>query len=333
MLDRLSDAAQGAASSVIGAAQAQLASLLASWTNAQRLYTLEGEGPISELLVERFTAVDAISEPFQLSLSTLSLNAHVPLQSLLGQRATLHTTLSDGSRSARSGLVFHAAQGPADGGFVRYQLTLQPWVTLLRHSSHSRVWQDKSVTQILDDVLGADSYSRHAAWQWGETAEDSSTEDLSAFLAQGPNGGVRSYCVQYRETDFAFMQRLLAQEGLGWRVEESDQAPSGHRIVFFADSTRWPQNPTSKAQLGGAGIRFHRAAAVEQQDAIQSFGGLRQLTPAATAVLQWDYQGKRAVAGTVPTAYDFGSPSIQNMAPWLEHYALLGAQADTGECT
>jgi type VI secretion system secreted protein VgrG len=333
MIDRLSDAAQGAAGSVIGAAQAQLASLLAHWTSAQRLYTLEGEGPISELMVERFSAVDAISEPFQLSLSTLSLNAQVSIQSLLGQRVTLHSTLSDGSRSQRSGLVFHAAQGPADGGLVRYQLSVQPWVAMLRHGSHSRVWQDKSITQILDDVLGAEAYSRHAAWQWGETAEDGSTEDLQSFLAQGPNAGVRSYCVQYRETDLAFMQRLLAQEGLGWRVEESEQAPSGHRIVFFADSARWPQNITSQAALGGAGIRFHRAAAVEQQDAIQSFGGLRQLTPAATAVLQWDYHGKRAVAASAPTAYEFGSPSIQNMAPWLEHYELHGATADTGACT
>jgi len=111
--------------------------------------------------------------------------------------------------------------------------------------------------------------------------------------------------------------------------------------VFFADSARWPQNATSKARLGGAGpstslrtgIRFHRAAAVEQQDAIQSFGGLRQLTPASTAILQWDYHGKRAVAGTAPTAHAFGSQSIQNIAPWLEHYELHGAQADTGECT
>ncbi|MEO8154492.1 MAG: type VI secretion system Vgr family protein [Rhizobacter sp.] len=350
MLDRLSDAAQGAASSVIGAAQAQLASLLAGWTRAQRLYTLEGAGPVSELMVERFGAVDAISEPFELSLSTLSLNTHLDLQALLGQRVVLRTTLSDGSRTQRSGLVFHAAQGPADGGFVRYQLTVQPWVAMLAHGSHSRVWQDKSIMQIVDDVLGADAYRSHAAWQWGEVVQESaedgstegsstdgsrtdgSTEDLQAFLARGPNAGVRSYCVQYRETDLAFMQRLLAQEGLGWRVEESDEAPSGHRVVFFADSTRWPQNTTSQAKLGGAGIRFQRGAAVEQQDAIQSFGGLRQLNPAATAILLWDYNAKCAVVGEAPTAHAFGSQSIQDMAPWLQHYEQ-GASADIGECS
>ncbi|MBT9524379.1 MAG: hypothetical protein IV105_03905, partial [Rhizobacter sp.] len=46
MLDRLSDAAQGVASGVISAAQSQLSALLASWTSAQRLYTLEGAGGV-----------------------------------------------------------------------------------------------------------------------------------------------------------------------------------------------------------------------------------------------------------------------------------------------
>ncbi len=322
MLDRLSDALQ-----------TQLSALLASWTSAQRLYTLEGGGGVSELMVERFSLIDEVSQPYQLSLSTLSLNARVPLQPLLGQRVTLHTTLSDGSRSQRSGLVMQASQGPSDGGLARYQLTVQPWVALLKHSRHSRVWQDKTLPQIIDDVLGAEAYRAHAAWQWGETLEDGSTEDLSTFLAQAPNAGVRPYCVQYRESDLSFIQRLLAQEGLGWRIEESDKAPSAHQLVFFADSTRWPQNITSQAKLGGAGIRFHRAAAVEQQDAIQSFGGLRQLTPAASAVLQWDYHGKRAIAAESTSAHAFGSQSIQDIAPWLQHYAPTGASADTGQCT
>jgi len=112
---------------------------------------------------------------------------------------------------------------------------------------------------------------------------------------QGPNGGVYPSVTQYRESDLAFMQRLLAQAGLGWRVEQHADAPSGHRVVFFASSDRFPQDPTSASSLGGVGTRFHRGAAVEQQDAIQAFGGIRQLTATASAILQWDYTAKRAV--------------------------------------
>lgn len=333
MRDRLSDAAQGAVGSMRSGLDGALSSLLASWTSAQRLYNLEGEGQLSDLMVERFSVVDTVSEPFQLQLHTLCVHNRIRPQDLLGQRVTLLATLADGTRHRRSGLVFEARDGGADGGLVRHQLLIQPWIALLGHTRTSRVWQDKTIVQILDDVLGAAAYQAHAAWQWGETSADGDTEDLAAFLARGPNGGVRSYCVQYRESDLSFLQRLLAEEGLGWRVEEAEDAPSGHRIVFFADSARWPENSTSRSALGGAGIRFHRASAAEEQDAIQSFGGWRQLSPAASAVLQWDYQSKSTIAADAPTAYDYTSETLRDMAPWLQQYDPTGATADTGTCS
>jgi type VI secretion system secreted protein VgrG len=349
MRDRLSDAAQGAVSTALGSTlsglDAALGSLLASWTSAKRLYTLEGEGQLDELMVERFSVIDTVSAPFQLQLQTLCLHNRIRLQGLLGQRVTLCSVLADGSQHRRSGLVFEARDAGADGGLVRHQLLIQPWIALLSYTRNSRVWQDKTILQILDDVLGADAYKAHAAWRWGETGADGDTEDLAAFLARGPNAGVRAYCVQYRESDLTFLQRLLAEEGLGWRVEEADaddpSAPSGHRIVFFADSARWPENVTSSSSLGGAGpstglrtgIRFHRASAAEEQDAIQSFGGRRQLSPAASAILQWDYQAKRAVAVEAPSAYDYTSESLRDTAPWLQQYDPTGATADTGSCT
>lgn len=341
MRDRLSDAMQGAVGSVLSGLDGALSSVLASWTSAQRLYNVEGEGQLSDLMVERFSLVDAISEPFQLQLHTLCVHNRIRLQGLLGQRITLLATLADGTRHRRSGLVFEARDGGADGGLVRHQLLIHPWLALLAHTRASRVWQDKTLIQILDDVLGAEAYQAHAAWRWGETGADGETEDLAAFLARGPNGGVRTYCVQYRESDLSFLQRLLAEEGLGWRVEETDDAPSGHRVVFFADSARWPENATSKSAVGGSGpstglrtgIRFHRSSAAEEQDAIQSFGGWRQLSPAASAVLQWDYQAKRAIAAEAPTAYDYTSESMRDMAAWLQHYDPRGATADVGQCS
>ncbi|MEY2892640.1 MAG: hypothetical protein RJA98_2548, partial [Pseudomonadota bacterium] len=321
MFDRLSDAAHSAGHAL----QNQLAQLLAGWGSAERLYTLAGEGQVAELMVERFSAVDALSDPFQLHLTTLSLNAHIDLLALLGQRITLRTTLSDGSRSSRSALIVQAAQGPSDGGLARFELMLQPWVALLGFSRNSRIWHDKTLPQVLDDVLGASAYSGHAAWTWGEAGED-----LHTFLAQGPNGGVFPTVTQYRESDLAFMQRLLAQAGLGWRVEEHADAPSGHRVVFFASSARFPQDATSATALGGAGIRFHRGAAVEQQDAIQAFGGLRQLTATASAILQWDYTAKRAVAAEVLTHQQFASPALQAQAAWLQSFDAEAPWANTG---
>ncbi|MBC7993445.1 MAG: type VI secretion system tip protein VgrG [Rhizobacter sp.] len=323
MNDRLSDA--------ITSVQSQLAGLLASWTQSQRLYNLSGDGPVNDLMVEKFTLLDSISEPYVMQLTVLTLDARLSLQALQLKRITLTARLADGSLKKHSGLIANVTQCGSDGGFQRLQLIVKPWIAFLTHGSHSRAWQQKTVPQILGDVFSA--YSSHAAWRYGEVTDDGSTEDLSAFLSQGPNAGVLDYCCQYRETDLAFVQRLLASVGLGWRVEESEDASSGHTLVVFADSTRWPENTTSASAIGGKGIKFHRSAATEEQDSIQAFGGQRSLNPAATAVLQWDYLQKSAVSVLVPTNHQFGAQPVQDMAAWLESYQSSGTNADGGTCT
>lgn len=327
MNDRLSDG--------IASIREKLAGLLASWTQGPRMYSLSGTGAVNDLLVERFTLVDKVSEAFSLQINTLTLDANFPIDELWGQPVTLKTALADGSHHTRSGLILDVQQLESDGGFLRLGLSVRPWIELLAQGSHSRAWENKSIIEVIDTVLGDPAYSAVADWRWGESSEDGDAEDIAAFLAKGPNAGVHGLCCQYRETNLHFVQRLLAQHGLGWRVEEAEDAKAGHRVVFFAASARWPENDTSRSALGGQGIRFHASAAnsTQEQDAIQSFGSLRQLNPAVTTVLAWNYANKAAVTASVPTHQQFGGAAVQDMASWLESYQPLGAAADTGSCT
>ena len=290
-----------------------------AFDSATRLYRLEGAGAIGGLLVEAWSLRESLDQPWTLELAALGLDARLDLQSLLGARATLQIALADGSLQPRSGLVFAAAGEDSDGGFARYRLTLRPWLALLAHSRRSHVWQEKTTVEIVEDVF--QRYAGHAHWRWAD--------DVAAHLEQSPyagSGGLRSYTVQYRESDLGFVTRLLAEEGLGLRFEEAEDAPAGHGVVVFADSpavASCPEDPTSEA---GAGIRFHRASAVETRDAVQAFGGLRTLQAATTTVLAWDYAAKRSAAASVPTHHDFGGAQ----APWLEAYRPARAYAFAG---
>ncbi|WP_256723611.1 contractile injection system protein, VgrG/Pvc8 family, partial [Xanthomonas oryzae] len=105
-------------------------------------------------------------------------------------------------------------------------------------------------------------YAPMASWQW--------SEETSAFLGQARP---RSYCVQYRESDLDFVQRLLAEEGLGWRLQEAAPSPGGHQLVVFADSAAQPQDPSS-AQ--GGGLRYHRSDATEEADRVMEIGATRR---------------------------------------------------------
>ena len=295
------------ASVAAGKAGELAAGLMGLFTSATRLYRLEGEGGVGELLVESWTGREALNAPFEWQVHALSARADLALAPLLGQRASLLTVLADGSLVRRSGLIREAALLASDGGFARYRLRLAPWTWLLTQTQRQRTWQDKTVVQIIEAVFSL--YQPHARWRW--------SDEVPHFLA---DTRARSLCTQGRETDWAFVLRLLAEEGLGLRHEEGSD---GVVAVLFADSAAVPEDITSSSSVGGAGIRFHRASSQEQQDSIQAFGAQRRYASARTTQQSWDYKAKRSVSAQVPTAQRFSGPN----AALLEAYDPLGAYA------
>ena len=288
------------------------ASLLSSglgdlFTSQTRLYRLEGEGGVEELLVESWRGHEALNHHFEWQVHALSARADLALEPLLGQRAALLTVLADGTLVRRSGLIREAALLASDGGFARYRLRLAPWTWLLEQAQRQRTWQDKTVVQIIEAVFSL--YQPQAIWRW--------SDEVPQFLA---DTRPRSLCTQGRESDWAFVRRLLAEEGLGLRFEDT---PDGVGVVLFADSAAVPEDVSSAAALGGTGIRFHRASSQEQQDSLQAFGAQRRYASASTSVQSWDYKARRSVTAQVPTAVRFSGPN----APLLETYEPLGAYA------
>ncbi|MDE2434413.1 MAG: type VI secretion system tip protein VgrG, partial [Burkholderiales bacterium] len=317
----LSSAKDQALNHLQSAVQALLGDLIAQWRTDTRLYTLESASsqyPLpADLMVESFVLTDAVSQPFHLHIQALALNAGVELKQLYARPISLVTALADGSTVRRSGYVTEAQSLDSDGGLARKSLLVQPWIALLGHTRNSRVWQDMTVIDIVEDVFA--DHEGIAAWRWDD--------DVPSFVANGlhaPTEGARRYCVQYRESDLDFVQRLLAEEGLSWRVEEDAQAPGGHTVVIFSSSLAQPQDLTSATQLGGKGIRFHRSSSQEEQDSIQSLGAWRQLGQAGgsmgTTVLGWDEQSNRAVVADVPTNHQWGGPEASNLQSWLTSY-------------
>lgn len=311
----------GALSSIQSAVQGALAAIIGQWSSDTRLYTLSA--PSSErslptdLMVESFVLHEAVSQPFALYINALVLNAHVELKQLYARPITLHTTLADGTRARRSGYVMGADSLGADGGFARKGLLVQPWIALLGHTLGSRIWQGKSIIEIVEDVFA--DHTSIAAWKWDD--------DVPGYVAQGlfaRNRGQRSYCVQYRESDLDFVSRLLAEEGICWRVEEDESAPGGHTIVFFVNSANQPQDQTSASSLGGQGIRFHRSSSQEVQDSIQALGAIRKLGPTATVVQGWDYASNSAITAEVPTNQQWGGDEAMSLQSWLANYDPTG---------
>ena len=283
---------------------------VAEFTADSRLYALDTPLGPDALLVESWVGREALSELSELHIDCLSTDAHLELKRLLGQQAVLHTRLADGTLAPRSGYVSEIAQLGADGGLARYRLTLVPWLALAQYQRRSRVWQEQPVLAIIEDVLAA--YAPRNRWRI--------TADADAFLAQVRP---RSYCCQYRETDYVFLTRLLAEEGIGFYFDETDGDDAGvsrQQLVLFADSTVFADDAT--AARDGC-IRFHRDAGTEQRDSIQALGSERRLQPAITTISSWDEQTSRVLAATAETAHVYGGPH----APRIEANDWAGVAA------
>ncbi|AKJ27552.1 type VI secretion system Vgr family protein [Caldimonas brevitalea] len=275
-----------------------------TFTSDTRLFELHGNGAVDGLLVESWVADEALSDTFEYRVTALSPDAHLPLDQLLGQRAVLHVSLPDGSRATRSGIVMQAGTLQSDGGLARYQLVIRPWLAVLKLQQRSQSFIDKTVVEIVESIFAA--HSGVAAWRW--------SDEVSSELAQVPP---RHYCNQFRETDYDFIRRILAEEGIGWCYEEDEAAPHGHRVLFFSDSARLPEDPSSQRD---GGIRFHRASSQEDSDAVQRFTQGHRLAPAALTLHAWHYDAKAGRSVSVPTLGAVGG----EYAPHLESYDPSG---------
>ncbi|MGV8866474.1 MAG: type VI secretion system Vgr family protein [Janthinobacterium svalbardensis] len=279
----------------------KIADALAAFTSATRLYELTiGEGADSSLLVEAFAADEQLQAIGARDIIALSTSAHVALASLLGQPASLHISLADGTRTQFSGYISAAAMLGSNGGLARYRLRMTPWLWLLTQVRNSRVWQDRSVTAIVDAVFSA--YAPHALWRW--------SDEVASFMQ---DAGERSYCCQYRESDFDFVRRLLTEEGLAWRFD-------GQTMIVFADSSQACATPEDASSTQGGGLRFHGARVGEPGDSVQALYARRSLHVGLSSVLSYDYKAKKAVAASVPTNMVIGGKN----APLLESYDTPG---------
>lgn len=273
----------------------QIRATLGQFSAETRLYELViGDDPdvpkSVELLVEAFVANDQLQSISGHDVIALSTDAHIALADLLGERATLHLSLADGNRCSVTGEISVATQLGSEGGFARYRLRLSPWMWRLSQTRNSRVWQDKSVIEIVEAVFT--DYKPLALWRWSD-------ETIPFMEGTMP----RSYCCQYRESDLNFVHRLLAEEGLMWRFEQDEAGPVA---VIFADSTQvkaTPEDPSSK--LDG-GIRFHNARAGERQDTVQALIAERRITASLATVLSYDYKSKKVVVASSPSRLHHG---------------------------
>ncbi|CEA01767.1 Rhs element Vgr protein [Pseudomonas saudimassiliensis] len=144
---------------------------------------------------------------------------------------TAHFTLALPDKGVH-GLIHSVAQGESGKRLTRYRITLVPRLAYLQHATNQRIFQHRTVPQIITEVLKG-----HGIF----------TDSFRFQLRD--EGRERVYCTQYDETDLHFIQRLCEEEGIHYHFQHS---PEGHQLVFGEDQTVFPKlTPTRFNQGSG----------------------------------------------------------------------------------
>ena len=200
----------------------------AGWRQTDRLLRLTTPAGPDALLAETVRIDEALGPVtehagYRIQLTVLSANAEQSLTQLLGQpaRLDLQTAASRTVLRPFHGHITQITREGANGGFARYRLIIEPWLAFLGHTQDNYLFQDKSVIEIVDELFADWKGQGKLVPQWRWNLADS-----SAYPKRGMT-------VQYRESDLAFLKRLLAEEGLFcWFEHQADAGEIPNAVLF-----------------------------------------------------------------------------------------------------
>jgi type VI secretion system secreted protein VgrG len=171
-------------------------------------------GPVAEgvLLLETFQGKESLGTPYRYDLTLLSHDSEIPVDKVLGQSLTVRIRLPSGDRFFNGIVTYFAKTGYAMN-HTRYAAVVNPKLALFDYTRDCRIFFKSKAPDLVKEVLGKRGFT-----------------DVEIPL----NGTYRTreYCVQYRETDLNFIQRLLEEEGIYYFFKHED----GKQTLVLADS-------------------------------------------------------------------------------------------------
>jgi type VI secretion system secreted protein VgrG len=205
---------------------------------------------------------------FELELLGDPEHGDIDIDKILGQNVTVRLALADDSSRFFNGFVTRFAQTGRHGRYNRFVALVQPWTWFLTRTADCRIFQDMTVPDIVKAV-----FQDHGVTDF--------KFDLTAQYRKW------TYCVQYRETDFNFISRLLEHEGIFYYFRHTD----GHHTMMLTDS-----NDMLAATAGYEDVKFFMPEQV--------------VRPEIEYIRRWDF-AREVQAGTfVHTDYDLTRPKV-----------------------
>jgi type VI secretion system secreted protein VgrG len=251
------------------------------YTQDNRLIAIDTPLGTDVLLLQGFTGHEGISQLFSFDLDLLSENSSIAFNEIVGQKVTLTVTLADGGSRYINGFVSRFAQSGGDERFTYYRAEVVPWLWFLTRTTDCRIFQRMTVPDIITKIF-----------------RDLGFSDFKLML-QG-SFEPRDYCVQYRETDFNFVSRLMEEYGILYFFEHDEakhtlvlaNSPSAHKPC--------PEQPEARCNFA--------PGALLDEDTVTAWQMEQELRPGKYALTGYNFETpSTSLAVNVATTVNGGS--------------------------
>jgi type VI secretion system secreted protein VgrG len=265
---------------------------MASYSQAKRPIKVSTPLGADALLLAGFTGIEGLSTPFQWSLDLLSQDDSIAGADLLHQPVSVTITLASGGERFLHGLVREFVQRGRHEQLVSYHMEVVPALWFLTLSSDCRIFQRLSVLDIVQQVL-----------------KENGVTDVSVRCTKSyPK---REFCVQYRETHFDFVSRLLEEEGINYFFEHAAGAhtlilsddptsasacPGGAAVHMASTEAPWQESDVCVAVTSGVGV-YTGQVVLRDYDPLQPALNLESTAAGKEKAKHYDYPGKYSDLG------------------------------------
>src|ERR1700733_2695586 len=214
------------------------------------------------LMLLRYSGTESISAPFSFKLELLS-QKRISYEDMVGKPVTITVAMEGGERLI-NGVVSRFGQTGGDFNFRHYSAQVVPWFWLLTRRADCRIFQNKSTPDIIQEVfksLGFNDYELSLAKSYPK----------------------RAYCVQYRETDFNFVSRLMEYHGIYYFFRH--EAEKHVMVLADSPSAAKPCPVQHKAEFRG-GENTH----ADDDDVVRTWLSEQELRPGSWALTDFNFE-------------------------------------------
>jgi type VI secretion system secreted protein VgrG len=271
------------------------------YTQQNRLIAIDTPLGADTLLLQGFTGNEGISRLFSFHLDLFSTNNAISFGDIVGKRVTVKVRLASGDQRYFNGYVSRFAQSGSDARFTHYQMEVVPWLWFLTRNADCKIFQNLTIPDIIQQVF-----------------KDRGFTDFKNSLTGSFEP--REYCVQYRETDFNFVSRLMEQYGIFYYFEHEE---TKHTLVLGNSPTAHQACPHQST------VRYNTSGDWDDEDVVTGWHMEQELRTGKYSLTDYNFETpSNSLLSSDPTVFSVDGNNAYEIYDYPGIY-LTKSQGDT----